>query len=141
MTVKILKWLLLALVLIQFLPFGRDHSNPPVTKEPPWDSPQTRELFTRACFDCHSNQTGWRFYSYVAPVSWLVANDVSGGRQHLNFSEWDKPQRHAGDVAQQVKGGDMPLWFYVPLHPSAKLSVAEKQQLIDGASKSLGPQK
>jgi len=141
MAIKILKWLLLVLVLIQFIPFGHDHSNPPVTKEPPWDSPQTRVLFERACFDCHSNQTGWRFYSYVAPVSWLVARDVNQGRSHLNLSEWDKPQRHAKDVAEQVRTGGMPLWFYVPLHPSAKLSDTEKQALIDGAGKSLGPQK
>jgi hypothetical protein len=138
---KIVKLLLLVAVLIQFIPFGHDHSNPPTTKEPAWDSPETRELFQRACFDCHSNQTGWRFYSYVAPVSWLIARDVNGGRSHLNFSQWDQPQKHAKDVADQVKTGEMPLWFYVPLHPSAKLSDAEKQSLIDGAAKSLGPQK
>ncbi len=141
MTTKILKWLLLVLVLIQFIPFGHDHSNPPVTKEPAWDSPQTRDLFVRACFDCHSNQTGWRWYSYVAPASWLVARDVNGGRRHLNLTAWDQPQKHAKDVAEQVKSGEMPLWFYLPLHPSAKLSDAEKQALIEGAEKSLGPQK
>jgi mono/diheme cytochrome c family protein len=138
---KIVKLLLLVAVLIQFVPFGHDHSNPPTTKEPAWDSPETRELFQRACFDCHSNQTGWRFYSYVAPVSWLVARDVNQGRSHLNFSQWDQPQKHAKDVADQVKTGEMPLWFYVPLHPSAKLSAAEKEALIEGAAKSLGPQK
>lgn len=138
---KILKWLLAAGVAIQLVPFGHDHSNPPVTKEPQWDSPQTRDLMRRACFDCHSNQTGWRWYSYVAPASWLVGNDVEGGRRHLNFSEWDRPQKHAGDVAEMVKSGDMPPWFYLPLHPSAKLSDAEKSALIEGAAKSLGPQK
>jgi hypothetical protein len=66
---------------------------------------------------------------------------VNEGRRHLNFSQWDQPQKHAKDVAEQVKTGEMPLWFYVPLHPSAKLSDAEKQALIDGAAKSLGPQK
>ena len=59
----------------------------------------------------------------------------------MNFSEWDRPQRHATDVADQVKQGDMPPWFYLPMHATAKLSEAEKQQLIDGAEKSLGPQK
>jgi hypothetical protein len=140
MAIKILKWLLIAAALIQFIPFGHDHSNPPVTKEPAWDSPQTKDLIRRACFDCHSNQTEWRWYSYVAPVSWLVANDVSGGRRHLNFSEWDKPQRHAKDVDEQVRSGGMPLWFYLPLHPSAKLSDPEKAALIEGAGKSLGAQ-
>jgi Haem-binding domain len=138
---KVLKWLLLAAVLVQFLPFGHDHTNPPVTKEAPWNSPDTRDLFRRACFDCHSNQTQWRWYSYVAPVSWLVGRDVNQGRSHLNFSEWDKPQKHAENVTEQVKQGEMPLWFYVPLHPSAKLSDAEKQALLDGAAKTLGPQK
>ena len=141
MALKILQWLLLLAVLIQFIPFGHDHSNPPTTKEPAWDSPQTRDLISRACFDCHSNQTGWRWYSYVAPSSWLVANDVEGGRRHLNFNEWDKPQKHAEDVTQMIKTGDMPPWFYLPLHPSAKLSDGEKQALIDGAAKSLGQQK
>lgn len=141
MALKLFKWLLLALVLIQFIPFGHDHSNPPVTKEPAWDSPQTRDLFVRACFDCHSNQTGWRWYSWVAPASWLVARDVSHGRRNLNFTEWDHPQKHAEHVAEEVKSGDMPPWFYLPLHPSAKLSDAEKLALIEGAAKSLGPQK
>jgi hypothetical protein len=138
---KILKWLLLLAVVIQFVPYGHDHSNPPVTKEPQWDSPQTRDLVRRACFDCHSNETGWRFYSYVAPASWLVARDVNEGRRHLNFSEWDHPQKHAENVVEEVKKGEMPLWYYLPLHPSAKLSDAEKVALLLGAEKSLGPQK
>jgi cytochrome c551/c552 len=141
MLIKICKWVLIAAVLIQFIPYGRNHTNPPVTKEPAWNSAGTRILFRRACFDCHSNQTVWPWYSHVAPVSWLVQNDVDGGRRHLNFSEWDHPQRHATDVAAQVKQGDMPLWFYLPMHATARLSGTEKEALIDGAEKSLGPQK
>ena len=141
MALKLLKWLLLAAVVIQFVPFGHDHSNPPTTKEPSWDSPETRDLMRRACFDCHSNQTGWRFYTYIAPVSWLTARDVNQGRRHLNFSEWDRPQKHAKDVAEMVKIGEMPPWFYLPLHPAAKLTDAEKVALLLGAEKSLGPQK
>lgn len=137
---RIAKWVLIAAILIQFLPFGRNHANPPATKEPTWNSPATRELVRRACFDCHSNETVWPWYSNVAPVSWLVQNDVNGGRSHLNFSEWDRPQRHAKDVAAQVKQGEMPLWFYLPLHSTARLSAAEKEALIDGAEKSFGPQ-
>jgi hypothetical protein len=64
-------------VLIQLVPFGRDHTNPVVTAEPRWDSPVTRELADRACFDCHSNETEWPWYAGVAPVSWLVYRDVS----------------------------------------------------------------
>ncbi|HLY20665.1 MAG TPA: heme-binding domain-containing protein [Bryobacteraceae bacterium] len=141
MFIKVSKWFLIFAVVIQFVPFGHSHTNPPSVKEPAWNSPGTRELVRRACFDCHSNATVWPWYSYVAPMSWLVQRDVSGGRQHLNFSEWDKPQRHARDVANQVKQGEMPLWFYLPMHPAAKLSAAEKDALMDGAEKSLGPQK
>ena len=137
---RILKWALLAAVLIQFIPFGHNHSNPPETKEPEWNSPGTQALFRRACFDCHSNQTTWPWYSHVAPVSWLVQRDVDGGRGHLDFSEWDRAQRHAKDVAAEVKQGDMPPWYYLPMHPAARLTDQEKQALIDGAAKTLGPQ-
>ena len=140
MVAKALKWALLIAVLIQLVPFGRSHTNPAVVKEPAWNSPQTRELMRRACFDCHSNETVWPWYSNIAPVSWLTQRDVNGGRAHLNFTEWDRPQRHAKDVAEEVKSGDMPPWFYLPMHPLAKLSDAEKQALIDGAAKTLGPQ-
>jgi cytochrome c551/c552 len=137
---RILKWLLLAAVLIQFIPYGHDHTNPPQVQEPPWDSPATKALFHRACFDCHSNATTWPWYSHVAPVSWLVQRDVNGGRSHLNFTEWNRTQKHAKDVADEVKQGDMPPWFYLPMHPNAKLTDADKQALTDGAEKTLGPQ-
>jgi len=138
--VKIVKWVLLAAVLIQFVPYGHTHTNPSTTKEPAWDSPQTRYLVHRACFDCHSNQTTFPWYSNVAPVSWLLQRDVNGGRSHLNFTEWDLPQKHAKDVSEEVKQGDMPPWFYLPLHPAARLTAGEKQALMDGAEKTLGPQ-
>ena len=120
-------------VLIQAVPYGRSHSNPPVTREPRWDSPQTRALAVRACFDCHSNLTKWPWYSNVAPVSWLLQRDVDGGRSQFNFSEWDKPQDvSAGDLADAIRGGSMPPWFYVLPHPKASLSKAEKEALIRG---------
>ena len=65
---------------------------------------------------------------------------MNGGRSHLNFTEWDRPQKHAKDVAEEVKQGDMPPWFYLPMHPAARLTATEKQTLIDGAEKSFGPQ-
>ena len=137
---RIVKWVALAALLIQLIPYGHTHTNPPATKEPAWDSPQTRDLIHRACFDCHSNQTAWPWYSNVAPVSWLLQRDVNGGRSHLNFTEWDRPQKHAKDVAEQVKEGEMPPWFYLPMHSTARLTAGEKQALMDGAEKSFGPQ-
>ena len=109
-----------------------------MVKEPAWDSPQTRALAKRACFDCHSNATVWPWYSHIAPVSWLVQKDVNGGRRHLNFSEWTKPSRHAGHAAEEIKGGDMPLSYYLPMHPMAKLTDAEKAALIAGFQKMPG---
>jgi hypothetical protein len=120
------------LVLAQAVPYGRNHSNPPVTKEPAWDSPRTRALAVRACYDCHSNETKWLWYSNIAPVSWLVQRDVDSGRSALNFSEWDKPQDvSAGDIAEAIRGG-MPPWFYTVIHRNAALNATEKNQLISG---------
>ncbi len=135
---RILLWMIAIFAIIQLVPFGHDHTDPPVLKEPAWDSPHTRELAKRACFNCHSNQTTWPWYSSVAPVSWLTQRDVNGGRRHLNFSEWNKPQRHAGHVTEEIKSGDMPLWFYLPMHPEAKLTDAEKSALTAGFGKMPG---
>ncbi len=138
MRFKILLGVIAVGVLIQFVPFGHDHTNPPVVKEPAWDSPQTRALAKRACFDCHSNETTWRWYTNVAPVSWLTQRDVNGGRRHLNFSEWNTPQKHAGHCAEEIQKGDMPLWFYLPMHPDARLSDTEKASLVAGFQKMPG---
>jgi hypothetical protein len=119
-------------LLIQLIPYGHNHTNPPVSAEPLWDSPQTRALAMRACGDCHSNQTSWRWYTNIAPVSWLIQNDVDGGRRALNFSEWNQPQRRAQRAAEATQNGNMPPWFYLPLHPEAQLSASEKQQLAQG---------
>ncbi len=139
---RILKPLLLGAVAlaaaIQLVPYGRDHSNPPVTSEPQWDSTATRDLAKRACFDCHSNETVWPWYSHVAPVSWLLQRDVDEGRSKLNFSEWDKPQKEADEAAKEVREGEMPPWFYLPTHPEARLTDAEKQALIAGLEATIG---
>jgi len=123
--------------LAQLVPYGRSHTNPPVQAEPAWDSQQTRALAKRACFDCHSNLTTWPWYSNVAPVSWLVQRDVDSGRGALNFSEWNRPQDGAGDAVEAIQGGSMPPWYYTIQHPSAKLSAAQKQQLIAGLAATL----
>ncbi len=122
---------------IQLVPYGRDHTNPPVQQEPTWTDPQTRALVQRACFDCHSNQTVWPWYSNIAPVSWLVQRDVDQGRRRLNFSEWNLPQRGGREAARVLQRGEMPQWFYVVMHPSAQLSAADRQALIQGLGTSL----
>ena len=91
-------------------------------------------VLRRACYDCHSNETVWPWYSRVAPVSWLLNRDVVEGRRHLNFSEWDrlpadKRAKRIRAVGGEVERGDMPLWFYKPLHPSAHLSEGDKMVL------------
>ncbi len=138
---KIIIWVVLAIVLlgmlIQLVPLPGRGNNPPVTAEPKWDSPQTRALAKRACFDCHSNETVWPWYSYVAPVSWLVYRDTMDGRRRLNFSEWNNPQRGAGEIAGIIQEGEMPPMIYLPMHPSAQLTSAEKQQLVNGLMNSL----
>ena len=110
-----------------------ERTNPPVTGE--IDAPaDVKAVLQRSCYDCHSNLTRWPWYAHVAPMSWLLHRDVVEGRRHLNFTEWDKvpaekrPKRIAG-CGKEVASGDMPLWFYLPLHPAAKLSDADKALL------------
>lgn len=130
------------LAAIQFIPYGREHTNPPVTGEPKWDSPGTRELFWRACRDCHSNETVWPWYSSVAPVSWLTEVDVTIGRKKFNVSEWGRAGENEGDkAADEVRQGKMPLFFYLPAHPEAKLNDEEKQELIKGLVATFGEKK
>ena len=124
--------LIAVFVLIQLIPYGHDHANPPVVQEPAWDSPATRDLAVRACYDCHSNETRWPWYTDIAPVSWLIQHDVDEGRSRLNFSAWNMSQRSARDMAETVQRGSMPRWFYVPIHPEASLTAAEKDQLVRG---------
>jgi hypothetical protein len=117
--------------LIQFVPYGRDHTNPPVVKEPNWDSPRTRQLAVRACFDCHSNESVWPTYSNIAPISWLVQRDVNEGRRRLNFSNW-RGVREVDELSRTVLNGDMPPGIYLLEHPSAKLTAQERQELASG---------
>ena len=126
------------LLAAQLIPYGRNHTNPPVTAEPRWDSPQTRTLTMAACGDCHSNQTTWPWYSNVAPISWLVQGHVDGGRSTLNFSTWDKPQdTSASDIIEAIRGGSMPTWDYKLMHSKANLSAAQQAALIKGLTATL----
>lgn len=129
---------LVLLALVQLVPYGRDHTNPPVTKEIAWNSARTHELAAGACYDCHSNLTTWPWYSNVAPVSWLVYADVKGGRDVLNFSEWDKPQGEGGgDAVEAVRNGSMPPLQYKPLHPAGRLTAGEREELARGLEETL----
>jgi hypothetical protein len=101
-----------------------------VTKDAPWPTPAARALAVRACYDCHSHETRWPWYSHVAPMSWLVQRDVDEGRRHLNFSAWDRPQKNSHEAAEELAEGAMPPAIYLPLHPDAKLSAAEKAELL-----------
>jgi hypothetical protein len=124
-------------LLIQLVPFGRDHTNPPVVQEPKWDSPTTREHAKRACFDCHSNETVWPWYSNIAPVSWLVAHDTYEGRDNLNFSDYQPGDVEFDRLARQVSEGEMPPPQYTLIHQGGRLTDAERQQLLQGLQNSL----
>jgi hypothetical protein len=131
---------LLACAAAQLVPVPR--TNPPVRSEPAWDSAETRALAERSCFDCHSNETAWPWYSRVAPVAWLVARDVQQGREELNFSDWggvsqDDDEDLAEEVREVLEEGEMPLPNYLLLHPEARLTDLERQQLIDGLEQTL----
>ena len=135
---KVLLVLVALFAVAQLVPYGRDHTNPPVAAEPAWDRPTTRALAVRACFDCHANETRWPWYSHVAPVSWLVQHDVDEGREELNFSEWNRPQKEAKKAGRVVRKGNMPLGQYVVLHPSARLTHDEREDLARGLDATLG---
>jgi hypothetical protein len=125
--------LVVGFVVLQLIPYGRNHNNPPVIAEPNWDSPQTRELASRACFDCHSNETIWPWYSNIAPVSWLVQRDVDEGRSKIYFSELGTGQiREPEEIGEVIAEGRMPLSNYLSMHPAARLTQDEKQNLIQG---------
>ena len=115
-------------------------TNPPVvpghdvlaTKAPP---PEVAAILRAACYDCHSDETKWPWYSHVAPLSWWVAGHVEDARKRLNFSEWphDDPQRARKNwnrVSDQVQSGDMPLPSYTWMHAPARLSPEKRELLV-----------
>lgn len=122
------------MLVIQFIPYGKDHSNPPVNGEPAWSSPRTRELMVRACFGCHSNSVEYPSYASVAPISWTVQSHIDEGREKVNYQEWNKRQRKADDTIEVIKEGEMPPSYYTMFgkHPEAKLTEAEISELVAG---------
>jgi cytochrome c551/c552 len=96
--------------------------------------PQAAAFLKRACYDCHSNHTVWPWYSNVAPVSWLVTSDVNDGRRRMNMSDWssyppDKRSKFLDGMCKRVTRGNMPLWFYKPMHPKSWVSKADAEDL------------
>ncbi len=139
---KLWMWIVIAVVVailvLQLIPYGRNHNNPPVVAEPAWDSPATRTAFMQACGDCHSNETTWPWYSQVAPMSWLIQHDVDEGRAAFNVSEWGRPENEGDHSAELVREGEMPPSYYTVMHPTAKLSASAQQALIDGLTATFG---
>ena len=123
-------------IAIQLVPYRV--TNPAVTQEPAWDSPETEALARRACFDCHSNEVKVPWYGYVAPIAWVVRHHVDDGRHHLNLSEMDRPQRDADEAAEVVREGEMPPGYYLALHSEAQLTDAEWEALAAGLEATLG---
>jgi len=143
---KLTKSLLIILVIgaaalifiLQLVPYGRNHANPPVVAEPAWESPRTRTLFMQTCGDCHSNETAWPWYSNIAPVSWMVYNHVEEGRSQFNVSAWGYQENEAEEAVELYIHGEMPPKSYLPVHPEARLSDADRQALIDGMFATFG---
>ena len=120
--------ILLALIGIQFVEVNR--TNPPITGDIQ-APPQVKALLKTSCYDCHSNETKWPWYSYVAPLSWLIENDVMEGRKHLNFSEWEKypgrkKEESKKEIWEEVRDENMPMAIYTYSHPSSKLDITQK---------------
>ena len=118
-------------LLAQLVPL--DRTNPPVDGEAP-ASNAVREVLRRSCYDCHSHETRWPWYAHVAPVSWWVVDDVHEAREHLNFSAWNaydakKRAKKREEVWEEVEEGEMPLWYYLSLHPNARLGDGERELL------------
>ena len=142
---KRIVWLSILVIIIgiQFIPTGR----PDVIMENKEDllvnnvfSDSVSHLLKNACYDCHSNETKYPWYAYVAPVSWLVIRDVKVGRNHMNFSEWEGMKKtdkakHLSDINDEVSMGSMPLVSYPIMHPEARLSAEQRQTIVDWTDK------
>lgn len=126
--ILIVSFVLLQLVRFVIPEFQLD--NPPVTQNVVWNSPDTEQLWNQACAACHSNETVYPWYAYIAPVGWLVAHDTHEGRDALNISEdrrveWD-------EMIEVLDEGEMPPPIYITMHPEANLSDTQRETLIAG---------
>lgn len=136
---RILRYVLIGLgvlfVAIQFIPVER--TNPPVTGLV--DAPEdVLTTLRRSCWDCHSNETEWPWYAYVAPMSLRVSQHVWMGREHVNFTEWDGYDAEERDeayeeIAKEIDRGGMPLKDYLLVHRNAKLTTSDRERLVSWA--------
>ena len=133
-----LAWIVGMFAVMQLIPYGRTHTNPRIIREPDWDTPRTRELAKRACFDCHSNETRWPWYANVAPFSWVVEKDVENAREVVNFSAWQVAFPLAPSSALSVRTGNMPPVKYRMAHPEANLTPEETQDLARELAATIG---
>lgn len=135
---KVVLILVVVFAAIQLVPYGRNHTNPAVVQEPNWDRPQTRSLAVTACYDCHSNETTWPWYSNIAPISWLVQHDVEEARQNVNFSDINGRRIEGDELQEVVQRGQMPPVQYTIIHKNAILSSEEQQLLMSGFFNTFG---
>jgi hypothetical protein len=110
-----------------------EKSNPPVRADIAVD-PSVKPLLRRACYNCHSNETVWPWYSNIAPVSWLIGSDVKEAREHLNFSEWsaypsDKQRSKSTQIVEELDGDAMPPWYYSLMHSESRFTASEKDKI------------
>lgn len=129
--------LMLVLVMVgaQAIPYGKNHTNPPVTAEPRWDSPETRATVKTACFDCHSNETNWPWYSTIAPASWMMQREVEAARAKLNFSEWRRG--YDARAIEEALKRRMPLKFYARMNAHAQLGPSDRIFLMRGLRRTI----
>lgn len=135
---RILIGLAIILVVIQFIPVelpppGADRTGDMIGTG--LASQDVAQLFKTSCYNCHSNETEYPWYSHVAPSSWLVAKDVREGRDELNFSTWlsydtTRMIRKLDDIASEVGEGHMPMPIYTWMHPSAKLTDEQRELIV-----------
>jgi hypothetical protein len=118
-----------------------EKSNPPVSADISAD-PAVKPLLRRACYNCHSNETVWPWYSNMAPASWLVGSDVKEARRRMNFSEWGtysseiQSQKLRG-IAEEMESGEMPPWYYALAHSESRLNQVERDQIMNWADNAL----
>lgn len=131
--------LLVAFVIIQFIPSDRP-ANQPVSGQDIFEMeeipPEVGIILKKACYDCHSQSVKYPWYSDVAPVSWLVARDVKMGREHLDFGKWGELSKRdqikvLGEIAEEVEDENMPMQIYINMHSEADLTEKQRELIVN----------